>query len=119
VLVTHFMDEAEHLCDRVAVVDRGRVVALDAPQRLIDGLGLPSVVRFTTPEHELGWLEKLDIVESMARHGDAVEIRGTGPVLALVASELVAHGIVPLDLRAERPTVEDAFLALTGRGIRG
>ena len=119
VLVTHFMDEAEHLCDRVAVVDRGRVVALDTPQRLIDGLGLPSVVRFTTSERDLGWLDKPDVVESMTRHGDAVEIRGTGPVLALVASELVAHGIVPLDLRVERPTVEDAFLALTGRDVRG
>jgi ABC-2 type transport system ATP-binding protein len=119
VLVTHFMDEAEHLCDRVAVVDRGRVVALDTPQRLIDGLGLPSVVRFTTPESDLGWLDKLDVVDSVARHGQAVEIRGTGPVLALVASELVAHQIVPLDLRVERPTVEDAFLALTGRDVRG
>ncbi len=118
VLVTHFMDEAEHLCDRVAVVDHGRVVALDTPQRLIDGLGLPSVVRFTTSEPDLGWLEKLDVVESMARHGEAVEVRGTGAVLALVASELVAHGIVPLDLRVERPTVEDAFLALTGRDVR-
>jgi ABC-2 type transport system ATP-binding protein len=120
VLVTHFMDEAEHLCDRVAVVDRGRVVALDTPQRLIDGLGLPSVVRFTTSEPDLGWLEKLDVVESIARHGEAVEVRGTGPVLALVASELVAHEIAPLDdLRVERPTVEDAFLALTGRDVRG
>jgi ABC-2 type transport system ATP-binding protein len=119
VLVTHFMDEAEHLCDRVAVVDRGRVVALDTPQRLIDRLGLPSVVRFTTSAPDLGWLEKLDVVESLARQGDAVEIRGTGPVLALVASELVGHGIVPLDLRVERPTVEDAFLTLTGRDVRG
>jgi len=118
VLVTHFMDEAEYLCDRVAVVDGGKVVALDTPQGLIDGLGLPSVVRFTTSEPDLAWLEKTDVVESMARHGQAVEIRGTGPVLALVASELVAHGIAPLDLRVERPTVEDAFLALTGREIR-
>ena len=117
VLVTHFMDEAEHLCDRVAVVDRGKVVALDTPQGLIDGLGLPSIVRFTTCDPDLEWLEKLDVVESMAQHGAAVEIRGTGPVLALVASELVAHGIVPLDLRVERPTVEDAFLALTGEDI--
>jgi len=119
VLVTHFMDEAEHLCDRVAVVDRGRVVALDNPQRLIDGLGLPSVVRFTTSERDLSWLEKLDVVESVDRHGEAVEIRGNGPVLALVASELVAHQIAPVDLRIERPTVEDAFLALTGRDVRG
>ncbi|HEU4910327.1 MAG TPA: ABC transporter ATP-binding protein [Actinomycetes bacterium] len=119
VLVTHFMDEAEHLCDRVAVVDNGRLIALDTPQGLIDRLGLPSVVRFTTPEQDLDWVERLDVVESLTRHGDAVEICGTGPVLALVASELVAHGIVPLDLRVDRPTVEDAFLALTGTTIRG
>lgn len=118
VLVTHFMDEAEHLCDRVAVVDAGRVIALDTPQGLIDGLGLPAVVRFTTSEIDLGWLEKLDVVDAMARDGEAIEIRGSGPVLAIVASELVAHGIVPADLRVERPTVEDAFLALTGREIR-
>jgi ABC-2 type transport system ATP-binding protein len=66
----------------------------------------------------LSWLRELAAVESIARHGQGVEIRGTGPVLALVASELVAHGIAPLDLRVDRPTVEDAFLALTGRDIR-
>jgi ABC-2 type transport system ATP-binding protein len=119
VLVTHFMDEAEHLCDRVAVVDRGKVVALDTPQGLIDRLGLPSVVRFSTYAPDLGWLDKLDVVDSLTRHAEAVEIRGTGPVLALVASELVAHGIIPLDLRVDRPTVEDAFLALTGKDVRG
>ncbi len=119
VLVTHFMDEAEALCDRVAVVDDGRVIALDSPQGLIDGLGLRSVVRFTTSEPDLGWIERLDIVESLTRQGNTVEVRGAGPVLALVASELVAHGIAPLDLRVDRPTVEDAFLALTGPKIRG
>lgn len=75
-------------------------------------------MRFTTSEPDLSWLEKLDVVESIAQHEEAVEIRGTGPLLALVASELVAHGIAPLDLRVERPTVEDAFLALTGRDLR-
>lgn len=119
VLVTHFMDEAEHLCDRVAVVDHGKIVALDTPQRLVDRLDLPSIVRFTTSELDLGWLEKMDVVESLAQHGEAVEIRGHGPVLALVASELVAHGIVPPDLRVDRPSVEDAFLALTGHDVRG
>ena len=117
VLVTHFMDEAEHLCDRVAIVDSGKIVALDTPQRLIDGLGLPSVVRFTTSESDLDWLEKLEVVESLIRQGDSVEVRGSGPVLALVASELVAHEIITLDLRVDRPTFEDAFLTLTGKAI--
>jgi ABC-2 type transport system ATP-binding protein len=118
VLVTHFMDEAEHLCDRVAVVDSGKVVAIDTPQGLIDGLGLPSVVRFSTSDPDLDWLRNVKGVELMTRRAEAVEIRGTGPLLALVAAELVSRGIAPLDLRVDRPTVEDAFLALTGRSIR-
>jgi ABC-2 type transport system ATP-binding protein len=118
VLVTHFMDEAEHLCDRLAVVDAGRVVAIDTPQGLIDGLGLPSVVRFSTSAPDLGWLEDLEVVTSITRRGEAVDVLGTGPVLALVASALAARQIVPTDLRVERPTVEDAFLTLTGKALR-
>jgi ABC-2 type transport system ATP-binding protein len=118
VLVTHFMDEAEHLCDRLAVVDAGRIIALDTPAGLIDGAGMPSVVRFTTDEPDLQWLEALEVVDSVERSGASgisVSVRGHGPVLALVAAELVAHGVVPTDLRVERPTLEDAFLRLAGR----
>jgi len=117
VLVTHFMDEAEHLCDRLAVVDEGRVIALDTPQGLIEGTGMPSVVRFTSDVADLAWLEALDVVDSIERSGAtgaAVAVRGHGAVLALVAAELVARGIVPTDLRVERPTLEDAFLELAG-----
>lgn len=118
VLVTHFMDEAEQLCDRLAVVDDGHVIAVDTPQGLIDRLGLPSVVRFTTTDADVSWLDRLAVVDTVTRHGDLVEVRGTGAVLALVAAELVAHGITPADLRVDRPTLEDAFLALTGRTTR-
>ncbi|MEZ4523636.1 MAG: hypothetical protein R3A46_18615 [Thermomicrobiales bacterium] len=86
---------------------------------MVDNLGLPVIVRFSTDAADLSWLEELDVVDTISRNGPSVEIRGTGPVLALVASELVAHGIVPTDLRVDRPTVEDAFLSLTGRTIRG
>jgi ABC-2 type transport system ATP-binding protein len=118
VLVTHFMDEAEQLCDRLAVIDGGRVIALDTPQGLIDGSHLGATVRFTTDEPDLSWLDHLDVVDSVERSGAtgaAVVVRGQGPVLALVAAELVAHGIAPTDLRVERPTLEDAFLKLAGR----
>ncbi len=118
VLVTHFMDEAEQLCDRLAVVDDGELIALDTPQGLIDSLGLPSIVRFSSTEPDLDWLGALDVVDSFTREGGGVEVVGSGPVLALVAAELVAQGVVPADLRVERPTLEDAFIALTGRRIR-
>jgi ABC-2 type transport system ATP-binding protein len=79
---------------------------------------LPVRVRFSTAADDLSWLQAMAAVDSVRRRGEAVEVQGTGPVLALVAAELVARGIVPEDLRVERPTVEDAFLTLTGRTIR-
>jgi ABC-2 type transport system ATP-binding protein len=118
VLVTHFMDEAEFLCDRLAIIDRGKLIALDTPQQLVDGLRLPVRVRFSTAAADLSWLQSMDEVDRVSRRGEAVEVEGTGPVLALVAAELVARGVVPEDLRVERPSIEDAFLALTGRTIR-
>ncbi len=118
VLVTHFMDEAETLCDRVAIIDRGKVVALDTPLGLVDSLDIPTRVRFTSTRDDLPDLAAISGVGRVERDGANVEVEGSGPVLALVASALVAHDILPTDLRAERPTLEDAFIALTGRSIR-
>ncbi len=117
VLVTHFMDEAEYLCDRVAIVDQGRIVALGTPQTIVDSLEVPLVVRFSTTNSDLSWLERIPVVQKVSRHSDQVEVEGSGAVLALVAAALVEHGIAPADLRIERPTLEDAFITITGRAI--
>lgn len=115
VLVTHFMDEAEQLCDRVAVVDQGRVVATDSPQGLIATYGGDSVVTFGAPEREdLSFLERVPHVRRIARRGTRAEVSGDGPVLALVAAALVEHGLVPIDLRVSQASLEDVFLSLTG-----
>jgi ABC-2 type transport system ATP-binding protein len=114
VLVTHFMDEAETLCDRVGVVSRGRLVAIDTPARLAHAHGGKTRVLFASKERELDWLREVAGVEEVTRRGPKIEVRGSGPVLATVAAALVGRGIVPLDLRAEQPSLEDAFLALTG-----
>jgi len=116
VLVTHFMDEAENLCDRVAIVDRGKIVADDSPQGLITQYAGEVRVIFTTDETDISWLDKVDGVNKVAVSGPRVEVTGSGPVLALVAAALVEHGIVPADLRVEQPTLEDVFLKLTGHG---
>ena len=113
VLVTHYMDEAEQLCDRIAVVDGGRVVATDTPQGLISRFGGPIKITFTPDGHDVRFLENVAHVQAVRRRGDRVEAEGTGPVLALVAAELVARGLVPADLRVEQPTLEDVFLRLT------
>jgi ABC-2 type transport system ATP-binding protein len=112
VLVTHFMDEAETLCDRLAVIDDGTVTAIGTPQGLIDEYGGGVRVRFTHAG-DLPWLADVPHVGAVTRERDRHEVRGTGPVLAYVGAALVEHGIAPTDLRAERATLEDVFLALT------
>jgi ABC-2 type transport system ATP-binding protein len=113
VLVTHYMDEAEQLCDRIAVVDGGRVVATDTPQGLISRFGGPIRISFTPDGHDVGFLQSVAHVQAVRRRGERVEAEGTGPVLALVAAELVARGLVPADLRVEQATLEEVFLRLT------
>jgi ABC-2 type transport system ATP-binding protein len=113
VLVTHYMDEAEQLCDQIAVVDGGRVVATDTPQGLIARFGGPIKISFTADGHDVGFLQGMAHVQAIRRHGERVEAEGTGPVLALVAAKLVSHGLVPADLRVEQATLEDVFLRLT------
>ncbi len=114
-LVTHFMDEAEKLCDRVAILDEGRVIDIDTPQGLITKHASEVHVIFTTERAELPWLEKVPYVKRITRRGPRLEVEGSGPVLALVAASLVEHGITPADLRVEQPTLEDVFLKLTGK----
>jgi ABC-2 type transport system ATP-binding protein len=114
VLVTHFMDEAEKICDRVAVVDRGNIAAADTPQGLITKHASEVRVIFTTEESDLFWLAEIPHVQRVIRMGPRVEVEGSGPVLALVATALIEHGITPSDLRVEQPTLEDVFLKLTG-----
>ena len=120
VLVTHFMDEAEHLCDRLAVIDRKRVVALDTPDGLVRTHADMAEVTFSTdPADDLDFLERVAGVSSISRHGRRVEVAGRGPLLARVAAALVAREIVPSDLEVKRANLEDAFLAITGGGISG
>ncbi|MGB6836815.1 MAG: ABC transporter ATP-binding protein [Dehalococcoidia bacterium] len=117
VLVTHFMDEAEQLCDRIAIMNQGRIVASDTPRRLIDNHAGDTRVMFSTDALDLSWLDTVQHVSQVTRSDGEVEVLGTGPVLALVAAALVEHGILPADLRVERSTLEDVFLKLTRRSI--
>jgi ABC-2 type transport system ATP-binding protein len=119
VLVTHFMEEAELLCDRVAIVDRGRVVALDTPGALVRGLGAEQRLRFRPlGPFDLDSLRRLPGVDQVERDGDQVVVAGDGSLLATVAAALAAKAVPVADLRSEGANLEDAFLALTGRGQR-
>ncbi len=116
VLVTHFMEEAERLCDRVAVIDNGAVVAVDTPAGLIDRAGAVQRLRFR-PSAPLddALLMALPEVDSVRRHGSTVEVTGTGAVVQAVTAMLAARHIIASDLRVEQEDLDDAFVRLTGR----
>jgi ABC-2 type transport system ATP-binding protein len=116
VLVTHFMDEAERLCDRLAIMDGGRVVALDAPAALVARAGQVTI-RFTSEAADVTWLDGIPGVAEVQRRGGTVEVRGTGSVLLDVAAALVSRGQRPGDLQVRQPSLEDVFLTMTGRGL--
>ncbi len=116
VLVTHFMEEAEHLCDRVALVDRGRIVALDTPAGLAESIQAGMTMRFVVPgTFAESLLRALPDVTSVTRRGDTLTVTGNGNVLAAVSAELAHRNVAPRQLRVEQASLEDAFLELTGR----
>jgi ABC-2 type transport system ATP-binding protein len=118
VMVTHFMDEAERLCDRLGIVDAGRLTALDTPQGLIATYAGQVRVVFSTEHVDLSWLQSVPNVLRVSRNGQHVQVEGAGPVLVRVAAALAEHGILPADLRLEQPSLEDVFLSITGHAIQ-
>ena len=119
-LITHFMEEAERLCDRVAIVDRGRLIALDSPENLIRSLDAENHVVFTTDDtSHLEKLRNLPAVSNLEVIGDRVVISGKEEaVLAEVINALSSNGFHYHDVHTEQPTLEDVFLKLTGHVIR-
>ena len=117
-LVTHFMEEAERLCDRIAVIDAGRVVAIDTPAGLVAGVDDEQVIRFrpSAPLTE-GVLEALPEVRHVERRGGQLVVTGRGNVLHAVTSQLARLGVIAGDLRVEQANLDDAFVALTGRKL--
>jgi ABC-2 type transport system ATP-binding protein len=113
------MDEAEMLCDCVAVVDRGNLVALDTPAALVGGLHAESSLNFGASNgFDPAVLRDLPGVVEVSRERDRVVVRGESSLLAPVAVELDRRGVEPRELKMERATLEDVFLALTGREMR-
>jgi ABC-2 type transport system ATP-binding protein len=116
VLVSHFMDEVEELCDRVAILERGRIAALDTPAGLVDSAGGEYRMRFR-PMAPLGEqsLAALPGVVAVTRRGAQVDISGTGDFASAVTAELARRQVLVADLRIEGRSLDSAYVALTGR----
>ena len=118
VLTTHYMDEAEQLCDRLVVMDRGKVAAAGSPRELIETYSTREVLelRFAPAEHELA-AEKLAEVPAQRREvlADRILLYVTDGDAALAAVRAI--GVEPQTSLVRRSTLEDVFLRLTGRRL--
>jgi ABC-2 type transport system ATP-binding protein len=120
-LTTHYMEEAERLCGRVAIIDHGRIIALDTPPNLIAQLGSQAKLVFQMhPKAPLDWVQDVEDVQRVERTADQVVVyvaRADGSVERLIQAGQ-AHGVTLGEVRTEQVTLDDVFLYLTGREVR-
>ena len=119
-ITTHYMEEAAALCDRIAVMDHGKIIALGTPRSLVDGLGLVQFVEFETKQTvDAAALSALPAVEAVDRKGDGYRLRIDRSLSALsaVLGELERQQVVPVGLSTHQATLDDVFLSLTGRAL--
>ena len=123
-LTTHYMDEAERLCERVAIMDHGKVIALGTPRELIASIGVEHMVEFSSGPSvsriDLGKLCSFDGVRDVSSQNGSVQLQVMElhrAVPALLA-ELTRQGAPLTELRTHSATLEDVFVTLTGRHLR-
>jgi len=122
-LTTHYMDEADKLCDRIAIVDHGKLVALDTPTRLKDSIPGTDVVEVEFEGAPAGWLEELRGLEQVAevtqRDGVTHIASHNGPqTVALLMDAARARGVGIKKVTVQSTTLDDVFLHYTGRQLR-
>jgi ABC-2 type transport system ATP-binding protein len=121
VLTTHYMEEAARLCDRVGVMDHGRVIALDTPTRLIESLGAEQIVEFSVKgEMDKDSLENLSGVRNVRATSDgyALTVSDIGAALPALLAEIERRKVELVTLTTHQATLEDVFVSLTGRMLR-
>jgi ABC-2 type transport system ATP-binding protein len=119
-LTTHLMEEAERLCDRVAIIDHGRIVDVGTPAELVrrhcpERTVIVSTEDLSAPDR----FRAVPQVDSVERSGSRITIRGRGDELVTQVIQCLAeHRMLVVDFRTETPALEDVFLRLTGHTIR-
>jgi len=119
-LTTHYMEEAERLCDRVAIMDHGKIIALDTPQNLIRSIKIENKLIFSVAgDFQLDTLNDTKSISKYEKLGDKVIVYGQGnKMIRDTVNFLVKDNIDFYDLKTEQATLEDVFLTLTGKEIR-
>ncbi len=122
-LTTHYMDEAERLCERVGIMDHGKVIALGTPRELVASLGAEHVVEFSAGEAaplDLVALARLEGVRGVSPENGSVLLRvgELHQAVPALLDELSRQGVALTELRTHSATLEDVFVGLTGRHLR-
>ena len=115
VLTTHYMEEAQHICNRIGVIDAGQIIALDTPERMIDSMG-GDIVAIQAPNPPLDMIRSLPYVSAVKTAGDTTEITIKSAPLHLAELLPLIPDVVSVEMR--KPTLHDVFIKLTGRDIR-
>jgi ABC-2 type transport system ATP-binding protein len=123
ILTTHYMDEAERLCDRVAIMDHGRIIALGTPQQLIASVGGEHIVEFAITGHDLVVVALLTAIPGVQSHRvDAglhqLSVRELHTAVPRIFAELTGQGVHLSEFRTHSASLEDVFVGLTGRNLR-
>jgi ABC-2 type transport system ATP-binding protein len=124
-LTTHYMEEADQLCDRLAIIDHGRLLALGTPRELKASTGADTVVTVSAAGDDLDGLARvlraeLPGVQNVARvdHAVVVSVQGVGGILPQVFGAAERHGIDITDVSVAEPSLETVFINLTGKDLR-
>ncbi|MGQ0764250.1 MAG: ATP-binding cassette domain-containing protein [Gemmatimonadota bacterium] len=122
VVTTHYMDEAERLCDRVAIVDQGRVIALGTPRELIRSLGAAQVIECAAGDDDLSLDGLRSLPGVLAARRDAgvysLQVAASHQTIPALLGMMANEGRTLTELRTHSPTLEDVFVSLTGRHLR-
>jgi ABC-2 type transport system ATP-binding protein len=120
ILTTHYMEEADRLCDRIAIIDHGTIIALDTPENLKNGIG-GDIITITTPEFETAskvlnepWINRLEIYNDEVR----ISLKDAEQHISEIITILNQHQIPVNSVSIHKPTLEDVFLSYTGKKIR-
>jgi len=121
VMTTHYMEEAEQLCRRLAIIDQGKIIAMDTPENLINRAGLATSIEFTTSKELDGLANNFPGIRKV-NHGSARKYSVTTKTVAMILKDLTNlcydNHIELENISVRQATLEDVFLAMTGRKLR-